>query len=266
MSGTAMPSYFTTSPAYAAEVSDVFLGLLGINCTDPVLIHEELVKMPLLKLMQANAELQFQTGAVSFSIVVESKFRGIPQILHKDPMTLIAEGCGKEYPALISYTNNEAAALRWPIIEKNTLQKIKDNNIVLLPQRLVTSLPDDIRAEVADKIDARYFKGNYSMDNLVRYYTDMMFKHPALKVAEWRAAKGGAPTYMYQFAYDFIFSPVKAAHWIDYRGSAHMDDLLCVFRVNSMLKNHNIFQPPITSDDAMKRWMVYLIVNFMICK
>ncbi|KOB52380.1 Juvenile hormone esterase, partial [Operophtera brumata] len=76
MSCTGFPSYFTTSAEYAKKVSGMFLQELGINQTDPVLIHRELTKIPLLKIMHANTAVQFNTPIVSFNPVVESPFPG----------------------------------------------------------------------------------------------------------------------------------------------------------------------------------------------
>ncbi|KOB74304.1 Juvenile hormone esterase [Operophtera brumata] len=264
MSCTGFPSYFTTSAEYAKKVSGMFLQELGINQTDPVLIHRELTKIPLLKIMHANTAVQFNTPIVSFNPVVESPFPGVTTILGAQPQNLIAQGRGCEYPLIISYNDNEMASLRWLIVQKGALPVVIQDKTAAVAQRLVYSLPEGQVKEIAKKIDQRYFKGNVTLDSLIRYYTDMIWKHPALKVAEWRAARCCAPTYMYKFSYELGFSPIKAAHWVDYRGAAFLDDLSCVFRVNSMLGN-DMYYPLKNADDAMKNWMVYIITNFMTC-
>lgn len=265
MSCTALPSYFTTSAEMAKKVAGKFLKELGINQTDPVLIHRELIKLPLLKIMHANSAVQFDSFIVSFNPIVESKQPGSTTVLEEKPQTLMAQGRGCEYPMLISYTNNEMAFAKWVIFEKNTLMVLQQDPAWIVSPRLVCSLPEYYVKEIAEKIGQRYYNGTPTVDGVLEYLSDMFFKHPALKVAEWRAASGGAPTYMYKFAHEFDYSPIKAAHWLEYCGSAHMDDLACVFRVNSMLGNYISF-PPKNKDDAMKFWMVYLITNFMICR
>lgn len=268
MSCTAIPSYFTTSPKHAKLSAEKFLKEVGINQTDPALIQEELAKLPLVKIMHANSALQFDKTAfiVSFNPVVElTKIPGVTTILDQEPITLMAEGRGCEIPMLISYTDNEMAFSKWLIYMKNTLANLKEDPTSIVSPRLMYTLPKDEVTEIAEKIAQRYFNGTPTSDEVLQYFTDMFFKHPALKVAEWRAASGGAPTYMYQFCYELEFSPIQAAHWVDYRGAAHMDDLACVFRVNSMLGNY-ISYPPKNADDAMKYWMVYLIKNFMVCR
>ncbi|KOB74303.1 Juvenile hormone esterase-related protein [Operophtera brumata] len=233
----------------------MFLRELGINQTDPVLIHRELTQLPLLKLMNANTAVLFNTSVVYFGPIVESPFPGVTRILDAEPVTLIAQGRGREYPQIVSYTDNEYGSLRWLLVQKNILPIVKQDITVAVSPRLGYTLPEYQVKEIAERIDQRYFKGNVTLDGLMNYFTDMHIKYPALKVAEWRAASGGAPTYMYKFSYELGFSPVKAAHWVDYRGAAHMDDLACVFRVNSILDNHNMYYPSKNTDDAMNRWM-----------
>lgn len=267
MSGTAVPSYFTTSTKHAKMSAKKFLKEVSINHTDPVLIHQELIKLPLLKIMHANSAVQFETAAftVPFNPVVESKkIPGVTTILDQDPIALMAQGRGREYPMLIGYTNNEMAFAKW-IVYTSTMARLKEDATSIVSPRLAYTLPENQVLKIAEKIGQRYFNGTPTVDGVVQYLSDMFFKHPALKVAEWRAASAGAPTYMYKFSHDFDYSPIKAAHWVDYRGSAHMDDLACVFRVNSMLGNY-ISYPLRTADDAMKYWMVYLIKNFMVCR
>ena len=72
MSGVAIGGFYTTSPAYAATVAQMFLGQVGINSTDADEIHDQLVAMPLEKIMEANRVVQFKTGVISFAPVVET--------------------------------------------------------------------------------------------------------------------------------------------------------------------------------------------------
>ncbi|MBY0422678.1 MAG: carboxylesterase family protein, partial [Parvularculaceae bacterium] len=53
-------------------------------------------------------------------------------------------------------------------------------------------------------------------DILVRAMTDGMMRYPSIKLAEAHAKAGGAPTYMYLFAWESPVTPsLKAAHGID---------------------------------------------------
>lgn len=62
--------------------------------------------------------------------------------------------------------------------------------------------------------------------------TDFYFVYPSLKLAEERAADGGAPLFLYRFAYEADYSVLKAASNLTYSGAGHAEDLTFVFRAN----------------------------------
>lgn len=263
LSGYAFPSYYTVSPGYAKDIATAYLKKLNITTTDSREIYQQLIRLPLLTLMEANNALQSDTEEVSFAPVVETREHPtITRILDDFPLTLIARGRGKDYPTVLAYTNNEMAVRKFFFQRKGYLSFLNKNPSHIVSPRLKYILNKEQLAKVTSKIYDRYFKGGTTLAEVVDYYTDVHFKYPALKLAEWKESIGGAPMFNFKFSYESDYSPVKAAHWVDFRGAGHMEDLTFVFRVNSMLGNYRAF-PPRTKDDVMKIWMVFLTVNFM---
>lgn len=259
MSGTAVPTYFTPSPVYAQYVSGRFLSELSINGTDhPDLIHQQLVDMPLDKLMEVNAKLQDESGLGLFFPVVESPLPGVTTILDDDPERLISKGRGSNIPTLVGYTSAECEAFR-PVFEKSdTLKGIKENALRILFPSVIFSLPQAAALEAAGKVEERYFNGSATMDKYIEMCSGAVFEYPALKVAQYRQLTGGAPMFLYQFSYDAEHSVLKKALRTNYKGAAHIEDLMHVFQVNSV--------PVLYSkrDEDMRQLITAYFVNFML--
>lgn len=249
---------------YARDAAALFLRELGINATDPVRIHRELVRTPLLRIMHANSVAQFKTSFITFPPVVEKKFPGCTRVIDDDPINLIAMGRGRHYPTLMGFTNNEMGFAEVLMLRKGLMERLKVDPTADVSLRHVYSLPNSNVSRIGQQIWQRYYKGNPTLKGVLKYYTDMYFKHPVLKTAQWRAAMGGAPLYLYKFAYEAEDSLVKRGFWTDYSGAAHFDDYLCIFRPNSIL-DKECFYPPKCEDDNMRFYMVDMVTNFMYC-
>lgn len=266
ISGTANANYYTTSETYADNISNQFLETLGLNSRNPVYAHQKLINMPLNKIMAANDHVQYTSGILSFLPVVEAKQAGIPKFLDDKPIPLIAKGRGKNLPMLITFTNNETAFFRWLYKIIDLTKRLKETPEMILGPRLEFTLTQDEKNKTVERIYQKYFDGDqFSDDQLLPYLTNSYFKYPALKLAEWRAALGGAPVYVSQFSYEGIFSTLKYGLWNDNKGASHMEDLTYVFRTNAVL-NRFLHLPPRERDEQMVEWMSNFITNFVQCR
>ncbi|XP_022817425.1 juvenile hormone esterase-like [Spodoptera litura] len=265
MSGSAIPAYYTVSPIYAKQSATRFLTILGINSTDPDLIHDRLVKTPLEDILNANSVYQYEGGIVSFVPVREDKQLGLERIVDDDPITLMEQGRGKEYPMIVGFTTNECEFIKRRLLYIDILGRIKANPLVILRAEIpFTTLPN-VALSLANKVIDWYFHGELNMEDYLEVCRDTLFMYPAFKVVEWRARlHDAAPVYLYQFAYEADFSTVKAGLNLQYNGTAHVEDLTNIFRGNAILDDGQTF-PPVSRDDSMKDWMTQFVVDFMHC-
>ncbi|XP_026743211.1 juvenile hormone esterase-like [Trichoplusia ni] len=265
MSGVANAGFYTASPIYAETVAQMFLGLVGINSTDADEIHDQLIQMPLEKIMEGYRVMQFQTAVVAFAAVVESKFDGVTQILDDDPTNLIKQGRGKDLPMIIGSTSNECETFKRKITYLNMVKLIEQNPAIVLAPQITYTVAPTRATELSQTVLDRYFQGNVTIEKYIPCCSDTFFVYPAIKVAEWRASLGGAPAYRYEFNFDSTFNVAKAGLMLNYEGSGHIEDLTFAFRSNSLMRPNEKSFPPRTRDDLMKNWMTSIVVNFMRC-
>ncbi|XP_034833983.1 juvenile hormone esterase-like isoform X2 [Maniola hyperantus] len=264
MSGTGIRSFHTTSPVYAEIVANLFLSNLGLNATDPEDIHQQLVKMPLQDIMEANKLVQDTLGIIAFLPVVESPFPGFTTILDNDPEILVSKGYGKDIPLIIGSTNKECESFR-PNFEKfDILSRIMENPTLILSPDLLFKVPPKVAVDMAKRTIKRYFNEEPTMDKYLKSCSDTFYVYPALKLAEKRALQHGAPVFLYQFTYTADFSAIKESKGLKFKGAGHVEDMTFVFRPNSM-EGTKGFSPPTPTDQLMAGWMTKFVKNFMYC-
>lgn len=257
MSGTAIQSYYTASPVYAQETANMLLSYLGINCTDDEEIHVQLIKIPIGELITASGKVRARRGLTSFVPVIETSRPGFTTILSEDPEVLLAQGKGNNIPMVIGLTNKECETIRRMLEESHIIEMFKRNPLTSLHLGAVYSLPPNVTARMAEKMRQRYFRGAPTMDELVRLCSDSLFAYPVLKAARARVMAGGAPVYLYKFAYNAEYSPIKQALNLTYCGAGHSEDLTHIYQVNTWPLS------PSAADEAMKDLMTDLYVNFI---
>lgn len=263
LSGTANPGFYTTSPINAKIVATLFLTQLGINSTNPVDIHDQLVKLPLKRILKANSEVQYMTGLISFAPVVEAPFPGITLILDGEPLELIKRGRGRKYPLMIQFTTNECELFRRRLEYYEFTKRIEANPTILLSPRLVFNTLPQVSLDLARKTMRRYFKGKPTLNEYMQNCLDVLFRYPTFKLVEWRSSMNGAPVYLSQFSYDSEAAIVKKAIHLYYNGTAHVEDLTYLFKANANLGKYERLPP---GDDMMKEWMKMFVINFMKCR
>ncbi|KAG6442083.1 juvenile hormone esterase [Manduca sexta] len=264
MSGTAIPMFFSASKTFAKYVADLFLKAAGITATDPDEIHQKLIEMPLNDIMYANSIAQNLTGLTTFVPVVESDHPGVTKILDDEPIELIAKGRGSNIPLIAGFTNNEAVFFRRVAVYLNMLERVRQDNRVVMPLRLAYGLNASEAESIADKIMDYYFSESLDMDKLLNSISNLFFVYPTLKLAQVRSALGAAPLYLYEYSYESKNSMIKRALWEQYQGAAHVEDLTFLFRTNTLMGDYVSF-PPKDSDDHMKDWMTDFVLNFIRC-
>lgn len=265
MSGTGIRSFYTASPIYAELVANMFLSNLGVNATDPENIHQQLIKMPLQDIMEANRQVQDTFGLTAFLPVVESPFPGFTTILDTDPEVLLSKGCGKHIPLLIGSTDKECESFRPNFVKIDILKRIKENPTLILSPDLLFKIPPKIALDKAKSTIKRYFNGEPSMDKYIKACSDTFYVYPAIKLAEKRALLNGAPVFSYQYSYNADFSAIKESKGLKFKGAGHVEDMTFVFRPNVMESNKG-FSPPKRKDQLMADWMTKFIKNFIYCK
>ncbi|CAH0690427.1 unnamed protein product [Spodoptera exigua] len=265
MSGSAIPAYYTVSPIYAKQAATRFLTILGTNSTDPDLIHDKLVRTPLEDILNANTVFQYESGLATFVPVREDQRLENERIVDDDPITLIEQGRGKEYPMIVGFSNNECEFFKRRLLYLDILGRIKANPLLILRLEIpFTTLPN-VALALANKVIDWYFHGKLNIKDYLEVCRDTLFMYPAFKVSEWRAKMhDAAPVYLYQFAYEADFSAVKAGLNLEYNGTAHVEDLTNIFRENALLDDRQSF-PPVNRDDSMKDWMTQFVIEFMNC-
>nr|AAB96654.1 juvenile hormone esterase precursor [Heliothis virescens] len=263
MSGTGMSYFFTTSPLFAAYISKQLLQILGINETDPEEIHRQLIDLPAEKLNEANAVLIEQIGLTTFVPIVESPLPEVTTIIDDDPEILIAEGRGKNIPLLIGFTSSECETFRNRLLNFDLVKKIQDNPTIIIPPKLLFMTPPELLMELAKTIERKYYNGTISIDNFVKSCSDGFYEYPALKLAQKRAETGGAPLYLYRFAYEGQNSIIKKVMGLNHEGAGHIEDLTYVFKVNSM--SEVLHASPSENDVKMKNLMTGYFLNFIKC-
>nr|AGB93712.1 juvenile hormone esterase [Heliothis viriplaca] len=264
MSGTGISSFYSSSPAFAAYMSKQLLLVLGITATDPDEIHQQLIDLPAEKLNDTNAFLLEQIGLTTFVPTVESPLPGVTTIIDDDPESLIAKGRGKNIPLLIGFTSSECETFRNRLTNFDLVKKIQDNPTIIIPPKVLFMTPPELLMDLSKTIDRKYYNGTISIDNFLKSCSDGFYEYPALKLAQKRAETGGAPLYLYRFAYEGQNSVIKAVTGLNYEGVGHIEDLTYVFRANSVVEAPDAVAP---SDDdvCMKNLMTDFFVNFMTC-
>lgn len=265
MSGTGIPSFYTTSPAYAKLVATLFVSSLGINATDPEEIHRQLIATPIEDIVESNKQLQEKFGLVVFTPVVETPFPDVTTILDEEPEILISKGTGTNIPLLIGFTNMECETLRHNFEKFDILTQIEMNPLLILSPNLIFKLPPQSALELAQKVDKRYFDGAPTMDKYIKGCSDTYYVYPAIKLAEKRAAMGGAPVFLYQYSYEADFSVIKESMGLDFKGAGHIEDMTFVFRANAM-EGVRGFSQRTQNDKRMANQMTTFVKNFMCCK
>lgn len=266
MSGTAIPTFYTTSPIYAQFVGQLFLTSLGINTTDPDEAHQRLAQLPIEQIMQVNQILQDQIGVTLFLPVVETSFPGVTTIIDDDPEILLANGTGKDIPLLVGFTNAECEIFRQNFENLDILARIKENPLLILPFDLIYKLPQTEALASAQTLEKRYFGGAPTMDKYLNACTDIYYIYPALKLAKIRMSmKDAAPMFLYQFSYDAVFNVFKKLKGLEFSGASHIEDLTFIFKTNS-LQDEQGFYPPAAKDHTMSMWMTTFVQNFINCR
>ncbi|CAH0690424.1 unnamed protein product [Spodoptera exigua] len=264
MSGTASSSFFSTSPAYAQHINNIYLQLLGITSTDPEDIHRQLINLPAEKLHDANTKLIDMLGLVTFGPIVESPLPGVTTIIDDDPDILLSKGRGKNIPLIIGYTNAECETFRNRFETFDLVKKIASQHFLVVPPKLLFTTPPQLWANLATRMLGRYSNGRINLDGFVKSCTEGFYEYPALKLAQKRAEVGGAPVFLYLFTFESPTSIIKEIAGANYRGAAHIEDLTYVFKANSVLGGR---EAPAQSleDLRMKNFMTDLFVQFMSC-
>lgn len=265
MSGTGIPSFYTTSPAYAKFVATLFVSSLGINATDPEEIHQQLIATPIEDIVESNKQLQEKFGLVVFAPVVETPFPDVTTILDEEPEILISKGSGTNIPMLIGFTNMECETFRHNFEKFDILTQLEMNPLLILSPNLIFKLPPQSALELAQKVDKRYFDGAPTMDKYIKGCSDTYYVYPAIKLAEKRAAMGGAPVFLYQYSYEADFSVIKESMGLDFKGAGHIEDMTFVFRANAM-EGVRGFSQRTQNDKRMANQMTAFVKNFMCCK
>lgn len=265
MSGTGIPTFFTTSPAYAKFVANLFLSGLGINATNSEDIHKQLIAMPLEHIMEANKQLQDKFGLVAFLPVVESPFPDFTTVLDNDPEVLISKGCGKNIPLMIGFTNAECESFRNTFEKIDMLGQLKKNPLLILSPNVIYKLPIKMAFEAAQRVVSRFFKGGPTMDKYIKSCSETFYIYPAMKLAEKRALSGGAPVFLYQYSYEADFSVIKESKGLRFDGAGHVEDTTFIFKANAM-DGVEGFSPPTRKDQFMIDWMTMFVKNFIDCK
>ncbi|XP_045533089.1 juvenile hormone esterase-like [Pieris brassicae] len=265
MSGTAISSFYTSSPIYAQFVAKLFLTSLGINTTDAEEAHHQLTQLPIEQIMQANKLVQDQIGMTAFFPVVETTLPGVTTIIDDDPAVLLANGVGRDLPLLVGFTSAECETFRTNFDNLDMLARIQENPLMMLPIDLIYKLPPKVSLASAQKLEKRYFNKAPTMDKYVNACSDMFYVYPALQLAKMRMSTvDAAAMFLYQFSYDAVFNVIEKAMGIRFDGAAHIEDLTFIFRTNS-LQNWPGFSPPANEDRTISVWMTNFVQNFMNC-
>lgn len=265
MSGTAASTFYSSSPTFAQVMSKYLLTILGITSTDPDDIHRQLINLSADKLSEANKKLLDITGLTTFVPIVESPLPGVTTIIDDDPEILLANGRGKHIPLLVGFTTAECETFRKRLEEFELLKKVQANPALIVPPRTLFNIPPKFVMDAAKKVNRKYFNGTITMDSFVKSCSDAYYEYPALKLAKKRAETGGAPVFLYRFAYEGRSNVVKEATGQNYDGVGHIEDLTYVFRANAVLNAPGAVQPSV-DDICMKNLMTEFFVNFMTCR
>nr|ACB12192.1 juvenile hormone esterase [Omphisa fuscidentalis] len=264
-SGVGNSEFFSTSPVFAKIAADLFLAKVGIKPTlDPEEIHGQLVKMPIDNLMSAHSDLLNLFGFTVFSPVVESTHTGVTTIIDEDPDALIAKGRGRDIPHIIGFTSSECETFRPRFADMDIVETIAATPAILVTPKLTYQTPPATVPLLLKLIEGRYFNESRTLDDFIGYCSDAYYKYPAVKLAEKRAAIGGAPTYLFRFAYGGRRSAIKGALHLDFKGAGHIADITYIFRVNSVLgplRGNTLDER--NEDDEIKNLMTDYMINFM---
>jgi para-nitrobenzyl esterase len=172
------------TPDEAAAVSAAVLGQLGVSETTG------LRGVPVVELI--SAALAVTRGGMRFGPVLDG------DVLDRPVAEALAGGAGAQVPLIIGVTRDEASAFLGP---EDDLDQ--------------ANLEPGLRARIAQRQP-----GDPSLtpwQALVAIRTDEMFREPALRAAAAKAAFGGAPAYVYEFAWEtpVLGGALGAAHGVD---------------------------------------------------
>lgn len=256
MSGTAIPSYYTTSPAYAQQMSAAFLTILGLNGTDYDSVHDRLVQMPINELYNASYQLT-RHAFFTFLPVQESVLPGVTNIIADDPVTLLSNGYGDDIPLVVGFTSSECESFRPRVIDIDVVGQYLANPLTAVNPHSLFTLPYNETKVIAERIAERYYGAEPTIDKYIKLCSDSLFAYPTLKFIRDRSARGGTPVYLYKFSYEAEQSIIKLAFDLEFSGAAHIEDTFNIFKVNSFSVPRN------AADDSMRKWMSHLFANFV---
>ncbi|GBP59022.1 Juvenile hormone esterase [Eumeta japonica] len=257
MSGAAARSFYSSSPANADRISKKLLEQLGISGLPARRLAEELRIAPVERLVEATRRLQDQEGFVTFVPVVEA---GAAPVVPSDPETSAMNvTAGAHVPVLIGFTAAEGNTFRRRFQELQIVNVTSANALAMVPLSLLFRLPPEKATAAAAALTRRYYYAAPSLDGLVQFTSDAYFVYPALKAAQWAAARGG-PVYLYRFSYESEARVLQAAAGLDWTGAGHVQDLLSVFRTNAFPEAE---PPPDSADAWMRNLMVRLFGDFI---
>lgn len=256
MSGVALPLTYTSSPAYAQQISASFLTILGLNGTDYDTVHDRLVQMPIGEIYNASYLLTRQTF-VTFLPVQEYELPGVTAIIADDPETLLAKGYGDDIPLVAGFTSSESETMRPRLIDIDVVGKYIENPLTIVNPHSLFTLPQNETVEIAEKIGEKYYGGEPDIDKYIKQLSDSSFAYSTLKFVRDRSARGGAPVYFYKYSYEAEQSIIQLAFDIKFSGAGHIEDMFDVFKVNSFSGLDSAV------DENMRQWMTYLLANFV---
>nr|AQY62719.1 carboxylesterase [Cnaphalocrocis medinalis] len=269
MSGNALANFYTTSPISAKNVSALFLKAMGISSAifkSPKSIHQELIKAPIEKILEANQYVYNKAGlALTFCPVQEKPQKGFTTMLPKDPEVLLKEGYGKEIASIFGFTNNECQVFK-PFMIKGNLEKVlQTSQVAIVPQNLLFTSNVLTIPVLTREIKSEYYNGTTpTLEKYLYECTDAFYKYPVMRIADKRLESGAEPTFVYEFGYHGEDSVIKAAVKSDWPGAGHGEDVTYFFRVNWFLGPSKVDELAQSNPDSkMKEWMTTFIANFV---
>jgi carboxylesterase type B len=258
MGGHALSGYYSPSKAFAKRISGDFLKFAGLDQLDSTEVYDQLVHMPLEKIMNASASLFDIYGLTTFCPVIESEFPGVTRIVSDDPQNLIAEGYGNNITIVIGYTDAVTELFIPRLNELDTVNAYAHNPMMGLSLDLAYSLPENVTSGLAEKVRSRYFGCKPPcMDTFLELLTESYFAHPALRIVKLREQSKGAPVYLFKYSYQAEQNVFELAYNLTYTGAGYGDDLALLFKINS-------FPVPCSKKDKeISDWFIDLFVNFI---
>lgn len=235
MSGTAY-SFIGPSPLNAALLAYSLTKYLKINTTNADEIFIKLLTMSAADITDAATMILDERGIMNFNPVIESIHDNINAVLPDDIDRLIEKDNAMDVPKILGFTENEAISFRKRFEDINILKTINEMPTVLVPLNLIFKLSEENILKVIHMIKSKYFSEEPSMDEFIRYCSDIYFKYPILKVAE----KSIGNVYLYKFSYHGNASSIlqdaglySCNNTTFCNAAGHMEDLLYIFEAHS---------------------------------